>query len=130
MGDDTVILDTAGRLTVDEKMMEELKSIKRMVNPRETLLVVDAMTGQEAANLVSAFDGTVGISGAILTKLDGDSRGGAALSIYELSGKPIKFIGVGEKLDALELFYPERMAQRILGLGDVLTLVEKASETI
>lgn len=111
-------------------MMEELKSIKRNVSPTDILLVVDAMTGQEAANLVRSFNDEVGISGAILTKLDGDSRGGAALSIKEVSGKPIKFTGVGEKLEALEIFYPDRMANRILGMGDVLTLVEKAQDAI
>ncbi|GLC37601.1 hypothetical protein PLESTB_001669100 [Pleodorina starrii] len=130
LGVDAVIVDTAGRLQVDEDMMGELRSIKSAVRPSDTLLVVDAMTGQEAANLVRAFNDAVDISGAILTKMDGDSRGGAALSVREVSGKPIKFVGVGEKMEALEPFYPERMASRILGMGDVLTLYEKAETAI
>lgn len=151
LGVDTVIVDTAGRLTVDVDMMAELKGIKQVVKPSDILLVVDAMTGQEAANLVKAFNdeagplhllllpwglvrgyrtshkrlAQVGITGSILTKMDGDSRGGAALSIRQVSGQPIKFTGIGEKMEALEVFYPNRMAQRILGMGDVLTLVEK-----
>ncbi|MGJ5674210.1 MAG: signal recognition particle protein [Nostochopsis sp.] len=125
---DTVIIDTAGRLQIDAEMMAELAQIKEVVQPHETLLVVDAMTGQEAANLTRTFHDQIGITGAILTKLDGDSRGGAALSVRRISGAPIKFVGVGEKVEALQPFYPERMASRILGMGDVLTLVEKAQE--
>jgi len=127
-GCDTIIIDTAGRLTIDEEMMKELSSVKQAVQPTETLLVVDAMTGQEAATLCRAFDGQVGITGSILTKLDGDTRGGAALSIRKISGKPIKFVGVGEGMEDLQPFYPERMASRILGMGDVLSLVERATE--
>ncbi|MGB3655721.1 MAG: signal recognition particle protein [Rivularia sp. (in: cyanobacteria)] len=127
-GIDTVIIDTAGRLQIDEDMMAELAQVKQTVQPHETLLVVDAMTGQEAANLTRTFHEKIGISGAILTKLDGDSRGGAALSVRRISGAPIKFVGVGEKVEALQPFYPDRMASRILGMGDVLTLVEKAQE--
>lgn len=130
MGLDTVIIDTAGRLQIDESMMVELVRIKDTIKPDDTLLVVDAMTGQEAANLTQTFHEQIGITGAILTKMDGDARGGAALSIRQISGKPIKFIGVGEKVEALQPFYPERMASRILGMGDVLTLVEKAQEEI
>jgi signal recognition particle subunit SRP54 len=130
MGVDTVIIDTAGRLQIDQDMMGELARIKETVQPHETLLVVDAMTGQEAANLTRTFHEQIGITGAILTKLDGDSRGGAALSVRRISGQPIKFVGVGEKVEALQPFYPERMASRILGMGDVLTLVEKAQEEI
>lgn len=125
---DTVIIDTAGRLQIDPAMMAELAQIKQTVQPHETLLVVDAMTGQEAANLTRTFHDEIGITGAILTKMDGDTRGGAALSIRKISGQPIKFIGVGEKVEALQPFYPDRMASRILGMGDVLTLVEKAQE--
>ncbi|MDH6059126.1 signal recognition particle protein [Chrysosporum bergii ANA360D] len=127
-GINTVIIDTAGRLQIDEDMMGELARIKATVQPHETLLVVDAMTGQEAANLTRTFHEKIGITGAILTKLDGDSRGGAALSVRQISGAPIKFVGVGEKVEALQPFYPDRMASRILGMGDVLTLVEKAQE--
>lgn len=127
-GVDTVIIDTAGRLQIDRDMMAELAQIKQIVQPDETLLVVDAMTGQEAANLTRTFHEQIGITGAILTKLDGDSRGGAALSVRQISGQPIKFVGVGEKVEALQPFYPDRMASRILGMGDVLTLVEKAQE--
>ncbi|MBW4649860.1 MAG: signal recognition particle protein [Kastovskya adunca ATA6-11-RM4] len=130
MGVSTVIIDTAGRLQIDTSMMAELARIKETVHPHETLLVVDAMTGQEAANLTRTFQEQIGITGAILTKLDGDSRGGAALSVRRVSGQPIKFVGVGEKVEALQPFYPERMASRILGMGDVLTLVEKAQEEI
>ena len=126
-GFDTVVVDTAGRQVVDEELMEELRRVKKTVDPDETLLVVDAMTGQAAASLTASFDSAVGISGAILTKLDGDSRGGAAVSIRGVSGKPIKFVGVGEKTEDLEPFYPDRMASRILGMGDVISLVEKAS---
>lgn len=125
-GVDAVIIDTAGRLQVDEDMMAELRAVKAAVRPSDVLLVVDAMTGQEAANLTKAFNDQVELTGAILTKMDGDSRGGAALSVREVSGKPVKFVGVGEKMEALEPFYPERMASRILGMGDVLTLYEKA----
>jgi signal recognition particle subunit SRP54 len=128
LGIDTIIVDTAGRLQIDRDMMAELARIKETVQPHETLLVVDAMTGQEAANLTRTFHDEIGITGAILTKLDGDSRGGAALSVRQISGAPIKFVGVGEKVEALQPFYPDRMASRILGMGDVLTLVEKAQE--
>ncbi|CAI7903823.1 unnamed protein product, partial [Closterium sp. NIES-53] len=127
-GVDVVIVDTAGRLQIDRSMMEELRGIKAAVSPTEVLLVVDAMTGQEAASLVAAFNAEVSITGAILTKVDGDSRGGAALSVKEVSGRPIKFVGEGETMSALEPFYPDRMASRILGMGDVLSLVEKAQE--
>ncbi len=130
IGVDTVIIDTAGRLQIDQDMMGELARIKQTVQPHETLLVVDSMTGQEAANLTRTFHEQIGITGAILTKLDGDSRGGAALSVRRISGQPIKFVGVGEKVEALQPFYPDRMASRILGMGDVLTLVEKAQEEI
>ena len=127
-GNDIVIIDTAGRLHIDEELMAELKNIKEQVNPTEILLVVDAMTGQDAVNVAETFDQNFAITGLILTKLDGDTRGGAALSIREVTGKPIKFVGMGEKLDALEIFHPDRMASRILGMGDVLTLIEKAQE--
>lgn len=127
---DTVIVDTAGRQVVEEHLMRELKDIKRICKPDETLLVVDAMTGQEAATLARAFNEAVGITGAVLTKMDGDTRGGAALSVQQVSKAPIKFIGVGEKVEKLEPFYPERMASRILGMGDVVTLVEKAQEAM
>ena len=129
-GVDTVIVDTAGRLQIDPAMMAELAQIKTTIQPDEVLLVVDAMTGQEAASLTRTFHDEIGITGAILTKMDGDSRGGAALSVRQISGKPIKFIGVGEKVEALQPFYPDRMASRILGMGDVLTLVEKAQEAV
>ncbi|MBI3989542.1 MAG: signal recognition particle protein [candidate division NC10 bacterium] len=125
-GQDIVILDTAGRLHIDEPLMEELKAMKEATVPSEILLVVDAMTGQDAVASASRFDGELTLTGVILTKLDGDARGGAALSIRAVTGKPIKFIGVGEKLEALEPFHPDRMASRILGMGDILTLVEKA----
>ncbi|WP_019504523.1 signal recognition particle protein [Pleurocapsa sp. PCC 7319] len=130
LGVDTVIVDTAGRLQIDDDMMGELSHIKKTIKPDDILLVVDAMTGQEAANLTYAFHEQIGITGAILTKLDGDSRGGAALSVRQVSGQPIKFVGVGEKVEALEPFYPDRLASRILNMGDVLTLVEKAQEEI
>lgn len=130
MAVDTVIIDTAGRLQIDPEMMGELARIKETIKPDDTLLVVDAMTGQEAANLTQTFQEEIGISGAILTKLDGDSRGGAALSVRQVSGQPIKFVGVGEKVEALEPFYPDRLASRILNMGDILTLVEKAQEEI
>lgn len=129
-GVDTVIVDTAGRLQIDPVMMAELAEIKKTIQPDEVLLVVDAMTGQEAANLTRTFHDEIGVTGAILTKMDGDSRGGAALSVRQISGQPIKFIGVGEKVEALQPFYPDRMASRILGMGDVLTLVEKAQEAV
>ena len=128
-GIDTVLLDTAGRLHIDEQLMEELKKIKAAVTPNEILLVVDAMTGQDAVSAATAFDEALGIDGVLLTKLDGDARGGAALSIRAATGKPIKFIGTGEKLDMIELFHPERMASRILGMGDMLSLIEKAEQT-
>lgn len=127
---DVLLIDTAGRLHIDEPLMRELEEIKRELNPREILLVADAMTGQDAVNVAKKFNETLDIHGVILTKLDGDARGGAALSIKAVTGKPIKFIGLGEKLDALEVFYPDRMASRILGMGDVLSLIEKAQETI
>ncbi|MBQ8731360.1 MAG: signal recognition particle protein [Oscillospiraceae bacterium] len=125
-GNDVIILDTAGRLHIDEVLMNELKELKGEVSPQEILLVVDAMTGQDAVNVAASFDEALGISGVILTKLDGDTRGGAALSVRAVTGKPIKFIGTGEKLDEIEPFHPDRMASRILGMGDVLTLIEKA----
>jgi signal recognition particle subunit SRP54 len=130
LGVDTVLVDTAGRLQIDDTMMAELAEIKSVIQPHEVLLVVDAMTGQEAANLTRTFHDQIGITGAILTKMDGDTRGGAALSVRTISGQPIKFVGVGEKVEALQPFYPERMASRILGMGDVLTLVEKAQEAV
>ena len=129
-GNDIVILDTAGRLHIDEILMEELRQVKEAVQPTEILLVVDSMVGQDAANVAASFNELLDISGVILTKLDGDTRGGAALSIKTVTGKPIKFAGMGEKLDALEPFHPDRMASRILGMGDVLTLIEKAQENI
>ena len=130
MGYDTVILDTAGRLQIDETLMQELENIKKEVEVTETLLVVDAMTGQEAVNVAETFNSRLEITGVVLTKLDGDTRGGACLSIKAVTGKPIKFIGVGEKMTDLEPFYPERMPSRILGMGDVLSLIEKAQEAI
>ncbi|MCI2056097.1 MAG: signal recognition particle protein [Oscillibacter sp.] len=128
-GNDMVFLDTAGRLHVDEALMDELKRMKATVHPNEILLVVDAMTGQDAVNAAGAFDEALGIDGVVLTKLDGDARGGAALSIRATTGKPIKFVGTGEKLDMIEPFHPDRMASRILGMGDMLTLIEKAQQT-
>lgn len=128
-GHDMVFIDTAGRLNVDEAMMEELERMKTATDPTEILLVVDAMTGQDAVNIAEAFNNRLDITGVILSKLDSDTRGGAALSIRYVTGKPIKFIGTGEKLDAIEPFYPDRMASRILGMGDVLTLIEKAQQT-
>jgi signal recognition particle subunit SRP54 len=128
-GRDVVILDTAGRLHIDEELMNELKQIKAKVNPREILLVADAMTGQDAVNMAKSFNEKIGIDGIILTKMDGDARGGAALSIRHVTERPIKFIGVGEKIDMLEPFHPDRIARRILGMGDVLTLIEQAQET-
>ena len=127
-GNDLLLLDTAGRLHIDEALMDELKNIKAAVKPHEIMLVVDGMTGQDAVNAASAFDEALGIDSVLMTKLDGDARGGAALSIRAVTGKPIKFVGMGEKLDAIEPFYPDRMASRILGMGDVLTLVEKAQD--
>ena len=129
-GHNVVILDTAGRLHIDEAMMEELEEIKREVDVHQTILVVDVMTGQDAVNVAKEFDEKVGIDGVILTKVDGDSRGGAALSVKAVTGKPIFYAGMGEKLSDLEQFYPDRMANRILGMGDVLTLIEKAQENI
>ncbi len=129
-GFDTVILDTAGRLQIDEELMEELARIKRTVDPREILLVADAMTGQEAVNVATGFDARLGLTGVVLTKLDGDAKGGAALSVKAVTGKPVKFVGLGEKLDALEVFYADRLVSRILGMGDVLTLIEKAQSVI
>ena len=127
-GNDLVFLDTAGRLHIDEQLMDELKNIKANIHPHEILLVVDAMTGQDAVNAATAFDEALGIDGVLLTKLDGDTRGGAALSIRAATGKPIKFVGTGEKLDMIEPFHPERMASRILGMGDMLTFIEKAEQ--
>ena len=129
-GNDYVILDTAGRLHIDEQLMDELKNIRAEVEPADILLVVDAMTGQDAVNVASSFDEALGITGVILTKLDGDTRGGAALSVRAVTGKPIKFAGMGEKLEDLEVFHPERMASRILGMGDVMSLIEKAEQQI
>ena len=123
-----VFVDTAGRLHIDEELMNELKSIKAEVNPTEILLTIDAMIGQDAVNVASTFDELLDITGVILTKLDGDTRGGAALSVRHVTGKPIKFVGTGEKLDTIEPFYPDRMASRILGMGDVLSLIEKAEQ--
>jgi signal recognition particle subunit SRP54 len=127
---EVVILDTAGRLQIDEPLMEELRMIKAGVKPHEILFVADAMTGQEAVNIAGKFSADLGFDGVILTKLDGDARGGAALSVKAVTGKPLKFVGMGEKLDALEPFHPDRMAQRILGMGDVMSLIEKAQETV
>ncbi len=129
-GNDFVILDTAGRLHIDEELMKELSDIKKIAEPDEIILVVDAMTGQDAVNVAESFDETLGIDSVILTKLDSDTRGGAALSVLAVTGKPIKFVGIGEKLDEFEVFHPERMASRILGMGDMLTLIEKASENV
>ena len=129
-GNDIVILDTAGRLHIDEELMQELQDIKAAVHPHEILLVIDAMTGQDAVNVAQSFNETLGIDGVILTKLDGDTRGGAALSVRAVTGKPIKFAGIGEKLEDLEPFHPDRMASRILGMGDVLTLIEKAQDEV
>ena len=130
MGYDTVVIDTAGRLHIDDALMQELEEIEKAVSVTEVLLTVDAMTGQDAVNVAQTFNERVGITGVILTKLDGDTRGGACLSIKAVTGKPIKFIGVGEKLTDLEPFYPDRMASRILGMGDVLSLIEKAQEAV
>lgn len=127
-GNDMVFIDTAGRLQIDEDMMNELKEIKRAVNPTEILLIVDAMTGQEAVNVAEKFNEAIDISGIILTKMDGDTRGGAAISVRHVTGKPIKFIGTGEKIDMLEAFHPERMASRILGMGDIMTAIERVQQ--
>lgn len=127
---DYVLIDTAGRLHIDEGLMDELKQIKELSSPEEIFLVVDSMTGQDAVNVAESFNEQLGITGVVLTKLDGDTRGGAALSIRAVTGKPIKFVGMGEKLDALESFHPERMASRILGMGDVLSLIEKAQTNV
>ena len=127
-GNDMVFIDTAGRLHIDEALMNELKNIKEAVHPHEILLAVDAMTGQDAVNVATTFDDQLGIDGVLLTKLDGDARGGAALSVRAVTGKPIKFAGIGEKLDQIEPFHPDRMASRILGMGDMLTLIEKAQQ--
>ena len=127
-GNDLVFLDTAGRLHIDDALMDELQNIKAAVNPTEILLVVDAMTGQDAVNAAAAFNEALGIDGVMLTKVDGDARGGAALSVLAVTGKPVKYVGTGEKLDQIEPFHPERMASRILGMGDVLTLIEKAEQ--
>ena len=127
---DVVILDTAGRLHIDEELMQELKNLKTNIKPHEILLVVDSMTGQDAVNVAESFNEALGVDGVVLTKLDGDTRGGAALSIRAVTQKPIKFIGMGEKLDDLEPFHPDRMASRILGMGDILSLIEKAQESI
>lgn len=129
-GYDYVIIDTAGRLHIDAELMEELQNVKAAVHPHEILLVVDAMTGQDAVTVASTFDETLGIDGMVLTKMDGDTRGGAALSARAVTGKPIKFVGMGEKLDELDYFYPDRMASRILGMGDVLSLIEKAETAL
>src|SRR5574344_1483886 len=128
-GNDLVLLDTAGRLHIDDALMDELRRMKAAVRPNDILLVVDAMTGQDAVNAASAFDEALGIDGVVLTKLDGDARGGAALSIRAVTGKPLKFAGTGEKLDMIEPFHPDRMASRILGMGDMLTLIEKAEQS-
>lgn len=125
-GNDIIIIDTAGRLHINEELMEELENIKKIVRPQEILLVVDAMTGQDAVNVAETFNERLGIDGIVITKLDGDTRGGSALSVRAVTGKPIKYVGMGEKLDELEPFYPDRMASRILGMGDVLSLIEKA----
>jgi signal recognition particle subunit SRP54 len=129
-GRDYLIVDTAGRLHIDEELMQQLGEVKRALAPHEVILVVDAMTGQDAVRVAEEFARTVGIDGVIMTKLDGDTRGGAALSVKAVTGKPIKYAGVGEKLDGIEPFHPERMASRILGMGDVLTLIERAEETM
>jgi signal recognition particle subunit SRP54 len=129
-GYDTLILDTAGRLHIDEELMQELQQIEQALDPREILFVADAMTGQDAVTVAKSFDEQLALTGIVLTKLDGDARGGAALSIKAVTGKPVKFVGLGEKLDALEPFHPDRMAQRILGMGDMLTLIEKAEAAI
>ena len=128
-GNDVLLLDTAGRLHVDETLMDELKELKRQIQPTEIMLFIDAMTGQDAVNAAKAFDEALGVDSIFLTKLDGDARGGAALSVRAVTGKPIKFAGIGEKLDGIEPFHPDRMASRILGMGDILTLIEKAEQS-
>ena len=127
---DTIIVDTAGRLHIDEQLMDELKNIQAEINPTETILVVDSMSGQDAVNVADSFYKQIKITGAIMTKMDGDARGGAALSIRHMTGVPLKYIAVGEKVDDLEIFYPDRMAERILGMGDILALIEKAQENL
>ena len=127
---DVVILDTAGRLSIDQALMDEVAAVRAATNPAETLLVVDAMTGQDAVNTARAFNEAVGVTGIVMTRMDGDARGGAALSMRAITGAPIKLVGIGEKIDALEEFHPERVAGRILGMGDVVGLVEKAAEVI
>ncbi len=129
-GYDVYMLDTAGRLQIDQTLMQEVEDVRDAVNPRETLLVVDGLTGQVAVEVAEEFDGKIGISGVVLTRMDGDGRGGAALSMRAVTGKPIKFVGLGEKMDALETFEPDRIAGRILGMGDIVSLVEKAQETL
>ena len=129
-GYDYVFLDTAGRLHIDEELMDELKSVKSAVHPHEILLVVDSMTGQDAVTVANGFNDALGIDGLVLTKLDGDTRGGAALSARAVTGKPIKFVGIGEKLEDLDVFHPDRMASRILGMGDMLSLIEKAEQAL
>ena len=129
-GVDTVILDTAGRLHIDDALMTELQAVRDLVRPHETLLVADALTGQDAVNLASEFHDKIGLTGIVLTRMDGDARGGAALSMRAVTGQPIKLVGIGEKLDALEPFHPDRVASRILGMGDVVSLVEKVAETV
>ena len=129
-GYDVYMLDTAGRLQIDQTLMQEVEDVRDAVNPRETLLVVDGLTGQVAVEVAEEFDGKIGISGVVLTRMDGDGRGGAALSMRAVTGKPIKYVGLGEKMDALETFEPDRIAGRILGMGDIVALVEKAQETI
>ncbi|MBT8341521.1 MAG: signal recognition particle protein, partial [Desulfatitalea sp.] len=129
-GCDTILIDTAGRLHIDETLMGELQDIQKAVQPSDILLVADAMTGQDAVNMAKAFDDALGIGGVVLTKMDGDARGGAALSIRSITGKPIKYIGVGEKLNDLEPFHPDRLASRILGMGDMLTMIEKAQAVV
>lgn len=129
-GYDVYMLDTAGRLHIDEVLMDEVQAVRDVANPRETLLVVDGLTGQDAVNVAAEFDGKVGISGVVLTRMDGDGRGGAALSMRAVTGKPIRFVGLGEKMDALEAFDASRVAGRILGMGDIVALVEKAQEVL
>ena len=129
-GYDVYILDTAGRLHIDELLMNEVQTVRDVSTPRETILVVDGLTGQDAVNVAEEFNGKIGISGVVLTRMDGDGRGGAALSMRAVTGKPIKFVGLGEKMEALEEFHPDRVAGRILGMGDIVSLVEKAQDTI